>query len=154
MIATERMPFFRDPMRCALIEAHALMWVGTPFVPHASIRGAGADCVQLAGCLYIEVGALDIFDPPKYSIDGGHHLRTSQVIEWIEQSGRFELAELAPAIGDLLCFRIGNIAHHVGVCFRESEFVHAIKDHGVVTGNLQDATWMKRLTAVYRPIEQ
>ena len=93
---------------------------------------------------------------PGFRPDASHlgYVRTAYLRPQTSAYEYRDPARAKPAVGDLLCFRIGNIPHHVGVCFSEAEFVHAIKGHGVVTGNLQDATWMKRLTAVYRPIEQ
>jgi hypothetical protein len=68
----------------------ARRWLGTPFIPHACIQGAGVDCVQLVAAVYWETGAID--DPrfPDYTMDGGEHRISSQVLEWLEAHRQFE----------------------------------------------------------------
>jgi cell wall-associated NlpC family hydrolase len=126
-------------------------WRGTPFAPHAAIHGVGVDCVHLCAEIYKACGAIQKFDPPKYTMDGGLHLAQSLVRGWVEQSGRFQKVE-TPTVGDLLCFRIGRVEHHVGILAWPEMFVHAIRRYGVVTACLQDPAWGKRLTAIYRPM--
>jgi cell wall-associated NlpC family hydrolase len=156
-----RNPFFASATRQVLLHSLALSWVGTPFAPHAAIRGAGVDCVHLCGALYIGAGALEKFDPPKYTCDGAPHRETSQVTEWVQQSGRFQEV-LLPGfwnrteqliIGDLVCFQIGKVEHHCGVCITLHSFVHALRGHGVIESSLYDPTYSRRLTAAWRPME-
>lgn len=145
--------YFSTPARCGRLAAAAMQWLGTPFVAHASIRGAGVDCVHLCGCLYIEAGALDVFDPPAYSLDGGKHLSQSLVLKWLDKSDRFKRVDEVH-FGDLLVFLTKGVEHHVGVKLDGETFVHAIKDYGVVEGNIvQDSTYAKCLRAIYRPME-
>ena len=143
-------PYFKyspDPKLAALAKS----WEGTPFHPHMATRGVGVDCVWLAAELYRETGALDVFDPPGYSIDGGHHCDASKVVAWVEASGRFVLVSDAPRAGDLVCFKIGKTIHHVGVMLDESRFSHAVARYGVMVSYLAEAAYGKRLAAVYRP---
>jgi cell wall-associated NlpC family hydrolase len=147
--------YYAEPFRRGHLWGAASFWMGTPFVAHACIRGAGVDCVHLCAQLYIETGALRIFDPPAYTLDGGRHLKHSLVVDWVERCGRFAEVTGQPSIvGDLLCFKVGGVEHHVGVKITETTFVHAIKGHGVIESNLGDSTWLKRLTCLYRPMEE
>jgi hypothetical protein len=66
-------PFFADDGSRNRLVAIARQWLGTPFAPHACIRGAGVDCVHLCAAIYIEAGFLERFSAPKYTLDGGNH---------------------------------------------------------------------------------
>lgn len=144
-------PFFNDRNTVKLASI-ARRWEGTPFRPHMAKIGLGVDCVWLAAEIYREAGALDVFDPPTYSIDGGHHNDVSKVVAWVEQSGRFSLVIGQPSAGDLVCFKIGKTIHHVGVMLDAGRFVHAINRHGVTVSYLAEAAYGKRLAAVYQPL--
>lgn len=151
-------PYFGSPQRRAALVATASHWFGTPFHPHAAIQRGGVDCVWLAARIYIECGAIAEFNPPPYTMDGGSHNELSQVLAWLNQSNRFlqvleSGVKLKLEAGDLLCFRMGRVEHHVGVVLTESTFIHSVRVHGVTESHLNDSTWHKRLAAVYRPIE-
>ena len=163
--ASVPLAFFSDDVRRSQLLAVARSWLRTPFHAHASIKGAGVDCVHLCAALYIECGVMEIFDPPKYALDGGAHAATSLVLQWVEQCGRFEAvpvqssefkvqgSKLPPLLpGDLLCFTLGRHEWHVGVMINAHVFVHALRDAGVVENYLSDRTWSRRLTRAYRPV--
>lgn len=133
------------------IAAIARSWIGTPFIPHARVKRAGVDCVQLAGAIYIEAGILSEFAPAPYTMDGGTHRDTSAVLEWLTASPAFAPTTDAPRCGDLLVFRSGRVEHHVGVMVSSETFVHALRVCNVIESHVQDSTWSRRLTAVYRP---
>ena len=155
-------PYFESTLRQVSLVREAKSWLETPFVPHARIRGAGVDCVHLCAEIYKECGLLSEFNPPPYTIDGGHHCKESKVIAHVLASGKFQevigpttqggLAH-ASGPGDLLCFRMDGVVHHVGILLTRTHFIHAIRGHGVVIGDLQDTTWSGRLEKVFRPIE-
>jgi NlpC/P60 family putative phage cell wall peptidase len=152
--------FFSNPQRCSQLAALAQLWIGTPFHAHASIRGAGVDCVHLCAAIYIECGALEIFNPPKYALDGGQHASHSLITDWVEKCGRFEavtpyqhtLREQI-RVGDLLCFKVGRVAWHVGLLFTEKKFIHALAGVGVAESFIGEQVWQRRLIAAYRPVE-
>ncbi len=130
----------------------ALSWIGTPFRPHAGIKGAGADCMHVALLVYWESGHLFQFEAPPYTIDGGNHLKTSKFKDWLDQSSAFAKAEAPTQIGDCLLFKVGGVEHHVGIQITASTFIHSMRHHGVIQSNLKDSTWTRRLTAIYRPV--
>lgn len=130
----------------------ALSWIGTPFVAHAMIKGAGVDCVSLAAAVYVESGLVLNYSAPPYSLDGGNHLNLSKIVTWIEASGRFEeVPDKRALIGDVLLFKMGRVDHHVGIKITESTFVQALRRYGVVESNCKDPTWARRLSRVYQP---
>jgi hypothetical protein len=92
-------------------------------------------------------------------MDGGQHAEQSRVIDYLERSGRFDLVwkqeeekPLAIIAGDLLCFKIGRQPHHVGIAVSPVKFVHVHRGHPVKESLVNDTTFRKRLTHVYRPV--
>ncbi len=149
-------PYFDTPALQRRLAGVAASWLGTPFADHANVKGAGVDCVHLAGSIYIESGALKKFDPPPYAMDGGYHQKSSKVTQWVEQSGRFAklplVAGQAMQPGDLLCFRIGAVEHHVGVFLANQNFIAAHRRYGVIISPISDSTYWRMLSALYRPL--
>ena len=150
-----RAAVFENQTKQRRLHSVALSWLGTPFVPHACIRGAGVDCVHLAANILIEAGCNFVFNPPNYSIDGGNHLAKSKIAEWIEASGHFNLIPppLKTEIGDVILFRIGKVEHHCGVKVTPATFIHAFRGRGVIESNIADPTWSRRRGMAYRPME-
>lgn len=146
-------PFFADNARQELLRQVATSWKGTPFVPHASVKGAGVDCVHLAAQIYVESGHLDTYQFASYTMDGGHHNALSQVTAWLDASPRFIKGVYPVLAGDLICFRIGKVIHHVGIAVSERNFVHVTRGGVVSLARIDDTTWLKRLAGVYRPVE-
>jgi cell wall-associated NlpC family hydrolase len=138
----------------------AKSWVGTPFVAHSRVKGAGVDCVNLAAALYLETRVLDAFDPPAYALDGGVHNKTSQVVEWLENHPRFMAIyhkhgpmPYNPMVGDALVFKNVQSEHHVAVMLAGHYFIHSVFFRKVVIGSLTDPLYKHALSAVYRPME-
>lgn len=151
------LPAYQDPLMQRRLLSVALSWIGTPFRPHADIKGAGVDCVHLAASIYAESGFVFEFKPPTYTLDGGRHIPLSKMVSWLERSKKFRLVMGQPAaalIGDALLFKMGKgVEHHCGIKITASTFIHAIRRHGVIESNLADATWAARLSLVYRPFD-
>jgi hypothetical protein len=145
----------------ARIARTAREWIGTPFVPHARIKGAGADCVNLPAAILVEAGVLEFVFTGPYTIDAGRHASQSILVHWLREDGRFEEwpvdpppKALLPLLeGDLLCFRIGRgVAHHLGlVTSPAGDFVHCLRGHGVIQSTIIDPTYRKVLTNHFRP---
>jgi len=149
-----RAPFFRGVARVARLREAADSWIGTPFRKHQRVKRAGVDCVQLAGAIYIECGALSAFHPGPYALDGGFHGIHSQVIHWLERQDEFERVNPPHQPGDLLTFRMGRFPHHVAILLDGLDFVHCVRFNGGVRINsLVDSTWNRRLDAVFRPVQ-
>jgi|SRR5581483_2221256 cell wall-associated NlpC family hydrolase len=156
-------PFFDTNEAREKFRAIALTWIGTKFVPHASLRGVGVDCVHLCAQIYKECGLFAEYKFPSYTMDGGRHLEGSLVVDWVRNQPCFsmnllglveKLQDNKPEIGDLVCFRVGKVIHHCGLYFMHSGrmFVHALHRYGVCFGNLSDPTYRDAVTAIYRPI--
>jgi cell wall-associated NlpC family hydrolase len=147
--------FYDTPWKQARLVEVARRWLGTPFIPHACIPKAGVDCAQLVAAIYWETNAIDAPWFPDYTMDGGDHRNSSQVLEWFEANRRFERLEPDTAVksGDAVCFSMGRVPHHVGLILVPPLFIHAMRNYGVIESRLDDPTFAKRLVAVYRPVQ-
>lgn len=151
-------PYFNTTDRIHALQASARNWVGTPFVPHACIAGAGVDCVNLVVELYHRTGVWPVKPTlPSYTMDGGKHLAESLLLKSLDALPTLMRVDWStggsPAPGDLLCFTTSRVAHHTGIMLDEPLFIHALFSRVVTLGNLRDRTFARRLTAVYRPVE-
>lgn len=153
-------PFFQSMASKGELICAASEWHGTPFKAHGKVRGVGVDCVQLAAQIYQRVGFIETCAFPPYVMDGGQHNNSSLLVEWVESTNRFicvwtDRTDLAgspvSACGDLLCFRIGRVAWHVGIAVNPVKFVHVFQGSAVAEAQINDSTWRKRLTRIYRP---
>lgn len=149
--------FFHSETRQYQLQAVARSWLNTPFHAHACVRGAGVDCVHLCAAIYIECGLMEIFNPPRYTLDGGKHAPASLVMAWLACSPQFQRLgqPFQPLSGDLVCFAFGaGRAWHVGTVLNPGtgEFIHALADVGVVISRLHEQPWQHRTAAFYRPI--
>jgi cell wall-associated NlpC family hydrolase len=145
-------PPFATPERQQALLRIARSWIGTPFHPHGRIRGVGVDCVHLLAEIYREAGHLPDYTFPDYAMGSGEHLKASQVQAWLDTSPRFAHVEGNPQAGDVACFRLGRVAHHVGLVTDRETFIHALRTAGVIESMLEDPTYAKRLVALYRPV--
>jgi cell wall-associated NlpC family hydrolase len=129
----------------------ARSWIGTPFHPHAAIRGAGVDCVRLVAEILAEAGLIQPVRFPNYSMDGGHHLTRSQVEDWLDSSPDFaRLDGAAPCTADVHLYRLGRVGHHVGMITRPPLMINALPNRGVIESRIDDPTFSKRFVAAYR----
>ncbi|MBV9659285.1 MAG: C40 family peptidase [Verrucomicrobia bacterium] len=164
-------PFFSDASRLAALAIAAAHWQGTPFRENSSAPGAGGgvDCLHLAEELYAASGATPRFTFPRERMDTGLHVDGSKILaylrgEWTADPQSAQLAAIFSEIetansddvlaGDLLVFRVGRSAHHLGIAVNDDgDFIHCLKPAGVTFASLHDATFARRLQAVFRPIE-
>ncbi len=149
------MSFYASADRQRRLVEVARSWLGTPFHPHAAIRGVGVDCVHLLAEIYRETGLFAGYELPRYTMGGGDHADVSLVISWLEAHPRFrriDLAFEALAAGDLVTFRLGRVAHHVGLVLGDRTFLHAIRDCGVLESRIDEKTYARRLLQAYRPV--
>lgn len=120
------MPNLADP---DAVLAAARLWVGTPYVLGAALRGAGCDCVGLIRGVLADVAGGPVPDVPGWRVD------------WAQVAGRplFEAAALhlaaalpEPRHGDVIAFRIAGREAHVGILAPRGRVIHAVERIGVV----------------------
>jgi len=144
-------------MSPALIHLVAGRWIGTPFSANACVPGpqGGVSCQRLASAIYVEAGVLTAdVQIPAGRITRGRWHRISEIEPWLD--GRREFVRTDPegdvCAGDLLGFRIGHCISHLGVALGPAQFIHCLEGPGTVVSSLQDATWLKRCAARWRPV--
>jgi NlpC/P60 family putative phage cell wall peptidase len=128
--------------REALI-AEILLWIGTPFVKDASLRGVGADCAGLIHGVWRE------------GFSTSYPQRPSRETSIETAAATLLLAQpLNPAPADILLFapKAGEPATHAGFITdatpKAARFVHAHWGQGVVESRF-GAWWAARLVGVY-----
>lgn len=161
-------PFFSHPERVAKLHAEADAWIGTPFHPNGSVKGAGVSCQKLVGAL-MRASGFDIGSIPDGAMDW--HGGGSPIERHLDLTlaGRFE-SILGTAVGggsplgcaaaprsfqagDIIGFWVGDAIKHVGVMVNPTEFVHVLRHSKVAVLRTDDATWGNRITRIWRPIE-
>lgn len=152
-------PYFNTSERIAQLQFHAALWIGTPFMPNAAVRGAGVSCQKLVGSLYAELGVLPKgFSIPEGPMDWSQANERSLIADYMATLPMFQ--SVAPPFvedalpGDMLGFQIGGCLHHCGVVIAaDGQFIHCVRNRGTFFSNLYDATYLTRVRKVWRPIE-
>ena len=147
-------PFFNTKERVATLVKCAQSWSGTPFSAHSRVRGAGVDCIHLAAEIYLQCGALADYKFPQYTLDAGAHRNESQVLTWLNSEKKFQEVQVPYQPGDLFCFKLRSVEHHVGILLGADQFIHCWQRQGVLFSNISDPTYRRTLTKVYRPMEE
>lgn len=160
-IAKTPRSWFLPAQRVELLRACAASWIGTKFHPNGEVKSAGVSCQKFPGCLYKEVGFLPAgVGIPDGPIDWSRANTDSLIATHIDEAMQkyFAPVEIVPGSvprpGDLVGFqgRGMGCVHHLGIVLGIS-FVHVVKHHGVIESMLQDATYVRSLRRVWRPIE-
>lgn len=132
------------------IIAEARLWLGTPYLHQASVRGAGADCLGLLRGVWRAIHGEEPEPVPAYTADWAEPSRQEVLLAAARRWFR-EKPSLPTAIGDVILFRMreGSIAKHLGL---QSEigphprFIHAYTGHGVIESSLS-IPWERRIAA-------
>lgn len=129
----------------------ARMWIGTPYVHQASMRGAGADCLGLLRGVWRDLYGAEPEPVPAYTADWSEP-------EGIERLWHAALRHLQPtpaaeplAVGQVLLFRMrdGAVAKHLGLMSAvgdEAKFIHSFSGHCVLESPLS-LPWARRIAA-------
>lgn len=114
--------------------------------PETRCQVAMANIYKIAGLLPFD---LPIPEGPR---DAGRWANRSQFRDWLDGEGAKYFQEVpAPAEpGDLLCFRLGHIEHHVAILLGGGRLVHVFGNHGVQIAPCIPDAWAKRLGSIWR----
>lgn len=130
--------------------AQARSWIGTPYVHHASCKGAGTDCLGLIRGVWRELYGAEPEDVPAYTRDWSEAHGTE--VLWAGATRNLVAKDVAEeACGDVLLFRMarGAVAKHLGIAGKvgsEATVIHAYCGHAVVESPL-NAAWRRRVVA-------
>lgn len=132
--------------------AEARLWLGTPYVHQAAVRGAGTDCLGLLRGVWIALYGTEPETIPAYTQDWAEPNNNEAL--W-KAAGRWLVEVRRPEVmlGDVLLFRMraGSIAKHLGIVSAvepEASFIHAYTGHGVTESPLS-APWARRVAAKF-----
>lgn len=131
----------------AVVEAR--LWLGTPYLHQASVKGAGCDCLGLLRGVWRATGGVEPPVPP-YTPDWDEVAQDDVLLRAAQAYlDEVDPAELLP--GDVILFRMRRaaVAKHLGICSGSDQFIHAYSGHGVVESSLS-APWQRRIAAVFR----
>jgi hypothetical protein len=138
-------------------------------MPNAAIKGAGVSCQQLVGMIYIETGFLPSdFKLPEGPMDWSNAHTDSLIVAFMDNQPNFiEVgrdsrpaggAQWEPATcrpGDMIGIKLGGCVQHCGIVINtDGKFIHCLRDkQGVQFSNVRDASYMKRIEKIWRPVE-
>ncbi|MEM7718993.1 MAG: NlpC/P60 family protein [Pseudomonadota bacterium] len=133
----------------ARVVDEARLWLGTPYLHQASVRGAGCDCLGLLRGVWRAVEGGEPFVPP-YSADWDEVAREDVLL----RAARQYLVERPVCdlrAGHVVLFRMRHaaVAKHLGICSGPNRFIHSYSGHGVVESSLS-GPWRRRIAAVFR----
>src|SRR5579859_7216330 len=126
-------PFFNNPDSIARLQTHANAWIGTPFMPNASIRGAGVSCQKLVGAIYVELGVVPLgFSVPEGPMDWSNAQTKSLIADFMGKLPMFEDLGSGPGHstlpGDMIGFQMGGCVHHCGIVIdADGTFIHCFR---------------------------
>ena len=132
--------------------AEARLWIGTPYVHQAAVRGAGTDCLGLLRGVWCALYGAEPETIPAYTQDWAEPSNKEEL--W-RAAGRWlvEVPRREVMLGDVLLFRMraGSVAKHLGIVNAvgpEASFIHAYTGHGVTQSPLS-APWLRRVAAKF-----
>ena len=90
--------------------------------------------------------------PKWYPMDGGHHLKRSLVLTYLEQSSDFvQVSRMDHRIGNVVLLKMGKVEHHIGLILWDNKIIHALETSGVIISELNDTAIAKRIQKIFRP---
>jgi cell wall-associated NlpC family hydrolase len=114
----------------AAIVAEALTWEGTPYHPHARVKGVGCDCAQLPAAVYEAVGLIEPVNPT-YTSDWMLHRDEEKFLGFVlPQARQIKFKDVQP--GDLILWRFGRTFSHAAIVLDMPEVLHAALKGGAV----------------------
>ena len=120
----------------ALICRIAHEWEGTPYHPHACVkgRGGGCDCLTLITCVYQEAGMLMHVKIPHYSPTFFLHRSEETYLEGVL---KYSHEVQTPEPGDIVLFKMGRAFGHGGIVIKWPTIIHAICDRPVTLADAE-----------------
>jgi cell wall-associated NlpC family hydrolase len=143
-------PYFNSIEKILQLDNEARTWIGTPFAPQAMVKGAGVDCVHLVAGVLLNIGAIREFNPVKYTLDEGNHLKESKVISWFASHPDFESVQPPYIAGDILCFNLALVGHHIGLVLGDGNMIHALPKRFAMLADRRESFYSRKIIAAYR----
>lgn len=111
------------------VVAEALSWIGTPYVNHGRVKGAGADCAMLPAEVYEATGMVEHVDVGYYSPMWHLNRKAEKFLETVEKyADRVE----SPLPGDMVIYKFGKAFAHGAIVVKWPKIVHAVLNLSVI----------------------
>lgn len=124
-------------------EAKEWVSLGTPYVPHAKLKGLGCDCATFIVCVYRDLGLIPTdFDPGPYSIQAHLHRDDTQYVDTVLQYAE-EITEPDAKSGDLILWKVARAYAHGGIIVDFPTVIHSMNKHGVVYSDANLDSFLK-----------
>ena len=108
--------------RARIVEA-ARSWIGTPYVHHAMIKGAGVDCATMLVACFTEAGIVKDVVLPPYSPQWHLHREEERYTDFIRQFLREMPGPALP--GDVVVWKFHKAFAHGGIVVDWPTVIHA-----------------------------
>jgi cell wall-associated NlpC family hydrolase len=117
------------------IVAEALSWEGTPYHPHAWIKGVGVDCAMLPAAVYHAVGLIPEIKP-NYTQDWMLHRDEETFLGFVTPyATEIGVEDVKP--GDFVIWKFGRTFSHSAIILDYPDIIHAVvKGSAVVRANM------------------
>ena len=98
------------------------------------------------------MAAIKEFTPGAYTLDEGNHLKSSKVTGWFANHPDFISVEAPYLAGDVLCFNLARVGHHIGMVLGPDEFIHVFAERGrfVIVSNFRESFYTRHIVGAYR----
>jgi len=129
-----------------LVTRIALQWVGTPYRPCSSLKGAGVDCGQFLAAVYQEAGLVpkDVELPNNYSVQVWQHKEDTTYLDIVSRFAR-EIPESEVLPADIVVYKLGKGFAHGAIIVHWDDFIiHALEKDGVTGGHGNNTMLAKR----------
>ena len=136
-------------------------WIDTPYRHCTKVKGRGADCATFMVAIFEEIGVIDNFKVPYYSMDWHIHGKEDLFINNLEKFmvgindpySLEKINDLSPknlSFGDWLVFAMSPLgyANHSAIYIDNGLMVHCIERVGVRMSQCLD--FFPKLSMVYR----
>lgn len=117
-----------NDLRAKIVD-EAVSWIGTPYHPHARLKGVGVDCAMFLAEVYERVGVMEHVDAGFYPKDW--HLHQSDELFLKELAKHGAVPVWVPKPGDVAMFKFGRAVSHGAIVVCWPCVVHSFHKGGV-----------------------
>jgi len=129
-------------------------WLGTPYQHQACVKDYGVDCAMLIAGVARDSNLIkpnDFKQIPPYPSDWHLHRENPILLDVLESFGCKSKQINKKHPGDILVFKLGKTASHLGILVHDNLFIHAYGGGvGKVAINSLTGKWENRLCGLYK----
>ena len=130
----------REAEARALVVTEAKKWVGTPYIQQGDIKGAGIDCSMLLVRCWVDIGAVEPFDPRPYAPNWHMHRSEEHYLNWMMTLG---VEVDTPKVGDVAIYQFGRCYSHGGIIIEPGVIISASSKHRICLASNVTDPWLQ-----------